>query len=330
MGNTPQLSLSSLVQGFIFSLAADGKALTTVNYYQGNLRRFLWYAKEHGWPDDPRTIDAWKIREFLVYAGTARNRWGTTGNGSENCREPSRTGGWRYYRTLKRFFNWAVQEDFMEKSPLSGIKPKPPKDKPVEPYTPEETRKLVAVCDHDFKKGSGFLGARNKSIILMYLAGGPRLSELANVRLPDLNLQRGRAKVLRKGGEEGTIGFDAPTKKAVWKYLALREERAKNSENAGDWLWLTEEGTRLTVHGLHIAFRRIKKRAGIQSPGAVHKLRHTWALTTLREIKDPFLLQLLLGHKDLTMTRRYCHGLKVEEALSALDKASPVSKLGLS
>src|SRR3989304_358163 len=100
-------SLSSLVRGFVFSLTAEGKAPATVHYFQGNLRRFLCYAGKNGWPEDPRMIDAWKLREFLTYAGSARNRWGATGNGSENCREPSRTGGWRYYRGLRCFFNWA-------------------------------------------------------------------------------------------------------------------------------------------------------------------------------------------------------------------------------
>ena len=213
--------------------------------------------------------------------------------------------------------------------PPSNIKPKPPKEKPVEPYSPEEIRKLVAVCEYDSKKGASFLGAWNKAIILLYLASGGRLREVANLHLSDLDLERGRAKVLRKGGEEGVLGFDAVTKKALWKYLALQDERAKDSGTAGDWLWLTEEGTRLTVDGLHIAFRRIKKRAGVDTTGAIHKLRHTWALNTLREIKDPFLLQLLLGHKDLTMTRRYTKGLKLEEALAALDRASPLERLGL-
>ena len=138
-----QMPLSALVQGFIFSLQAEGKTSTTVSYYQGNLRRFLWYGRQQGWPDDAQAMDSWKIREFLAYAGSARNRWGITGNGSENCREPSKTGGWRYYRTLRFFFNWATSEGLLKKNPLSNIKAKPPKEKPVEPYTLEELRKQL-------------------------------------------------------------------------------------------------------------------------------------------------------------------------------------------
>jgi site-specific recombinase XerD len=76
-------------------------------------------------------------------------------------------------------------------------------------------------------------------------------------------------------------------------------------------------------------FRRIKSRAGVTCSGAVHKLRHTFALNALRGIKDPTLLQLLLGHKSLEMTRRYTQGLKIEEALKAIDKNSPADILGI-
>ena len=145
-----QMSLSTLVQGFVLTLKTEEKAVSTVEFLRGNLRRFLWYTNQKGWLDDVQAIDAWRVREFLGYAATVRNRWGLTGNGSESCRQPSATGGWRYYRTLRRLFNWAIAEGLMEESPLANIKIKPPKEKPVEPYTQEELRKLVSVCDNDF------------------------------------------------------------------------------------------------------------------------------------------------------------------------------------
>lgn len=327
MVNTPQLSLSALVQGFIFSLTAEGKVPATVHYYQGNLKRFLWYAREHGWSDDPRMLDSWKLREFLAYAGTATNRWGATGNGSENCRNPSKTGGWRYYRTLRACLRWAVSEGLLTSNPLSNIKLMPPKQQPVEPYSLEDMRRLIAVCDNDFANGSKFLGSRNKAIILLFVDSGMRLSELANLRLRDIALDKGRAVVQGKGGWQRIVAFNSGTKKALWKYLAFREQKVNDIDS--DWLWVTEERRRLTVNGLHIAFRRIKKRAGVNSYGAVHRLRHTFALNALRGLKDPTLLQLLLGHKSLEMTRRYTQGLKVEEALEAINKASPVDTLGL-
>lgn len=93
MGDRARLSLQTLVQGFIFSLQVEGKVPSTVSCYQGNLRRFLWYAREHDWPDDPLSIDSWMLREFLAYASNARNRWVTEGNGSFGLQTVSMDAG---------------------------------------------------------------------------------------------------------------------------------------------------------------------------------------------------------------------------------------------
>lgn len=53
------LPLSALVQGFILSVKTEGKAPSTVDFLEGNLRRFLWYARQQGWPDDAQAVDAW-------------------------------------------------------------------------------------------------------------------------------------------------------------------------------------------------------------------------------------------------------------------------------
>jgi site-specific recombinase XerD len=327
MGDRVQLTLQTLAQGFIFALQVEGKVPSTVSYYQSNLRRFLWYAVQHNWPEDPRSINPLMLREFLAYAGNAKNRWGARGNGSENCREPSKTGGWRYYRTLRALFRWAIAEKLLEQNPLANIKVNPPKEQPPKPYSSEELRRLIAVCDIDSNNSTQFIGCRNKAIILLYVTTGQRLSELGNLKLDDFSLETGRGIVNGKGGWQRQFAIQPIAKKALWKYIALRERRVKPS--AEDWLWITEEGLRLSVDGIHIAFRRIKKRAGVNGFGAVHRLRHTFALNALRELKDPFLLQLLLGHRTLEMTRRYTQELKIEEALNAMDHTNLANRLGL-
>lgn len=264
----PQVSPSALVQGFILTLKTEGKAPSTVAFLQGNLRRFLWYAKQEGWPDDVRAIDSWRVREFLAYAATASNRWGITGNGCESSREPSATGGWRYYRTLRHLFNWAIAEGLIEESPLANIKVKPPKEKPVEPYTQEELRKLIAVCEYDFANGDRFLGSRNKAIILLFVDTGLRRGEMAGLKVFDVDLEKGRIVFVGKGGWHRVVAFNAGAKKALWRYMLHRPN------NGQPWLWLTEEGVRLTWKGIDSAFSRIKARSGVNGSGGVHKLRH--------------------------------------------------------
>ena len=64
----------------------EGKSPRTVEYYQENLRRFLWYAKEQGWSDDIRLLTEWQIRQFLGYVVNEMHRWGLVGKGSETSR----------------------------------------------------------------------------------------------------------------------------------------------------------------------------------------------------------------------------------------------------
>jgi hypothetical protein len=72
--HSPGASLSSLERGFILICQTEGKSTRTVEYYRDNLRRFLWYAEQKGWPDDARLITEWEIRDFLVgYKITVRN-----------------------------------------------------------------------------------------------------------------------------------------------------------------------------------------------------------------------------------------------------------------
>jgi site-specific recombinase XerD len=132
-------------------------------------------------------------------------------------------------------------------------------------------------------------------------------------------------RVLGKGGKTGIAPFCSKTAKALWAYLAERKWRAK-----ADTFWLTEEGMPFSVEGLVSWFNRLKKRAGVTSPGGVHRLRHTAALQYLRGAHDSFLLQLFLRHESLEMSRRYTQGLKAEEAIAAhRNGASPVEGLGL-
>ncbi|MFC2011444.1 hypothetical protein ACFLUR_04055, partial [Chloroflexota bacterium] len=69
-------SVQSLTKGFVLTQRTDCKSPRTIEYYESNLRRFLWYADQQ----------EWHIREFLGYVSGEGNRWGLSGNGSESSR----------------------------------------------------------------------------------------------------------------------------------------------------------------------------------------------------------------------------------------------------
>src|SRR3989304_9688844 len=99
-------SLTSLVKGFILTQRTDCRSPNTITYYEGILKRFLWYAKWQDWPEDSKLITDWNIREFLAYVSTDINRWGVRGNGSESSRKRATYSTvHHYYCVLKAFFN---------------------------------------------------------------------------------------------------------------------------------------------------------------------------------------------------------------------------------
>lgn len=317
-------SVRSLVKGFTLTLHTDCKSPRTVEYYETNLRRFLWYAGQNEWPDDARLITEWYIREFLAYAGGEGNRWGISGNGSESSRQrASYSTVHHYYSVLRAFFNWCTREGFVSESPVARIKLKNPPMAVVQPFSSNDVLKMIEVCDLDYRSGARLLGSRNKAIILMFLDTGLRLSELTNIKIDDIDSERGWIKVRGKGAKERVVRIGATAQKAVWRYLVYREKN--RSQN----LWITEEGRPMKSGGIKVMVLRLKERAGVTAQGSCHRFRHTFALHFLRRDRNPFNLQYLLGHSDLRMVRHYVSTLGMEDALKAHECASPADSLDL-
>jgi len=318
------IGLQDLVEGFLFSLQADGRAPRTHEYYEKLLRHLLRYAKAQNWPDRINQLEVRHIRQFLSWVSSRSFEY-SAGNGSHRSVEGKPSTAWAYFKAVRRLLNWGVEEGFLEENPAKDIHFKAPPPPPIQPYETEELKRLLAVCELDIRTGAPFIGLRNKAILLLFIDGALRLSELAHLKLPDLSLEQRWVRVLGKGNKIGICPFSARTAKAIWGYLLERKHRAKC-----DALWITEEGASMSTDGLSSLFVRLKMRAGVNTPGRVHRLRHTSALQYLRGAKDPFLLQLFLRHEDLAMSRRYTQGLKQEEAIEAhRNGASPVEGLGL-
>jgi integrase/recombinase XerC len=116
---------------------------------------------------------------------------------------------------------------------------------------------MLQVCDHDYHHNAKFLGSRNRTIILILLDSGLRASELANIKLADIDTERGWIKVLGKGRRERVIRIGKVAQKSLWRYLMYR------GENDRQELWLSEEGRPLQTSGIQSTMDRLKKRAGI-------------------------------------------------------------------
>jgi site-specific recombinase XerC len=246
-------------------------------------------------------------------------------NGSRRIVHRTKDSLWPYYRSLKRFFGWCVQEGYIAHNPMDGIKVDVPKDPPIDPWRPEHISKMVHVLEQDWKVAKTprqrMLAARDQAIFSLFLESFIRLDELAELKVEDIDIDKKRLLV-RKGkmGKGRWTGFGPKTQKCLWRYLGLRQNLA-----CGNELWLTEEGSPLSSRGIQEIFRRLKREAGLQQiKGSIHKMRHTGATTTLKHTRDMKGLKLLLGHETLAMTERYTQFIEAQDALKAYDGQGPL------
>ncbi len=160
---------------------------------------------------------------------------------------------------------------------------------------------------------------RNRALIACYLATGRRLSEILNLRLPDLNQISGEIVVKAKGGDLQIAVLSPKALQLVKRYLRERPKEVPTQR-----LWLTEEGTPLTYWGVQSIFRRLKKRSGIGDKLHCHLLRHHFAQTALEKGAERAALQDMLGHKSDAMSRRYAGAVRQQTAAKMMPKFAPI------
>jgi len=124
-----------------------------------------------------------------------------------------------YYGCVNRFFNWLLEENVLVHNPMERMRPPRVPKQIIQPFSTEDIRRmLVLLGDNSFR------GYRNRAIILTFLDTGLRLSELAAIRLNDIDFDNGIIKVMGKGRKQRFVRVGKETQKAILKYLLQRKD----------------------------------------------------------------------------------------------------------
>lgn len=200
-----------------------------------------------------------------------------------------------YARGVRAFFGYMHREGLIDANRMQKIKmPKVPK-KVVPTFSEKDLERLLAQPDKHTDKGF-----RDYTLMLTLTDTAGRLSEIANLKVEDIDLDNGYLKVMGKGGKERYIPFGQKVAKALLKYKLKHRAEAI----ATDRFFLTNGGRPLTAGRVEKVIGEYGKKAGLKRCYA-HKLRHTSSVMYLRNGGDPFSLQKKLGHSSLQMTRHY-------------------------
>ncbi len=287
-------------------------------YYTEILSRFEWYARSQGWPAGLNLITRSHLRDFLDYVRTEKYRWPEAPRSSYSKAAPATV--YHYGVAVKSFFNWAEQEEYIEVSPGQRLKLAPPQYKEVMPYSDEQVQTFLRLCEDDSRFRYRYLGIRNKAIISLFVDTGLRVTELANIRLADLDPKLRQVRVMGKGAKARVVPINGEARKALKRYLEI-------SPRAGDELWKTSDGLQLTARGIQMVIKHLKKRAGIEEGGGPHRFRHYFATRYLEAGGDLNTLRLLLGHSTLSMVLKYSKYIDIQKALVGHEQFSPLDRL---
>ena len=235
-----------------------------------------------------------------------------------------RAGGWKddtvdsAYRVLKTFFRWLEREGLLLTNPMAKVDRPRRERRLVRPFSPDQLRAFLGVIDTRTA-----LGARNFALCVLLADTGLRVSEALGLRCQDLDFGQGVGRVLGKGRRERIVPLGQTVTRALLAWLKVRGELP-----GMELLFCNRFGQPLKKRGVGEIFHRLGSLAGVAGVRcSPHTLRHTFAVSYLRNGGDVLTLQKILGHATLEMTRRYAE-LADTDAIERHRQASPLDRLG--
>jgi len=269
-----------LIDSFLDSLYIEkGLSNNTVSSYRNDIKSFLlWIDKNSFNPLSINDSDANNYISKLFRDGLKSS--------SVN----------RKISSIKSFYTFLQKKKIIMKSPIADIvMPKQEKYLPIS-MSEEEVERLLNSPDLNIE-----IERRDKAIIELLYATGMRISELTNLKLTDIDINRSVLKVFGKGSKERLVPFGEKAAESISLYLKDRKD-LKSKE-----IFLSNRGTKISRGAFWQRIKIYLKRENLKISISPHTLRHAFATHLLNRGADLRSVQILLGHSDLSTTQIYTH-----------------------
>jgi integrase len=308
--------IKPLAESWLLAGDISRHSKTTLTARRGAIDKLCWFLESRSLS----RCDVHALRAFFKHVMDGHRETGGRWGNPRNIRPTKPGTSATYDRILRAFFNWLISEGEIETSPMERI-PKPV-DRPdqLNPFTEDALHRLIAAAKRTHNP------KRDEALILVMLDTGLRASELCALTVGDIDLQEATLTVREgKGGKSRYLPMAQATRKALYNYLRDRDT------DTDEPLFLSDRGgsagNGLTRHGLRFLFNRLAKAAGIIGVRcSPHTLRHSFAVSYLKNGGNQFALMNLLGHTDTKMTARYVKYSQADVA-QAHRHFSPVANL---
>ena len=217
----------------------------------------------------------------------------------ENGAKPRSTA--RQLSSFRRFFRYIMREGLRDNDPTTDIEmPRIGRSLP-KTLSEEEVDALLNAPNTDEP-----LGHRDRAMLELLYATGLRVSELINLKQSQINFNQGVLRIVGKGDRERLIPLGEEAQRWLKNFIdGPRMEILL--ERQTDYLFPTRRGDCMTRQAFWHIIKRYAKKGGIRKKMSPHSLRHAFATHLLNRGADLRVVQLLLGHSDLSTTQIYTH-----------------------
>lgn len=207
----------------------------------------------------------------------------------------------RVLSALRQFFKFLRETHLREDNPLAEQKT-PRQGRPLpKNISQQQVEALLLAPDTQT-----VLGLRDRAMLELLYACGLRVSELIGLQLQLIHHEQGFLRIIGKGGKERLVPYGEVA--AEWLQRYVHEARPQLYKSSTDVLFLTQQGNVMTRQNFWYAIKRYAVLADIDSELlSPHVLRHAFATHLLNHGADLRVVQLLLGHSDLSTTQIYTH-----------------------
>ncbi len=263
----------------------DGLSRNTLESYRRDLRLFaVWLASERG-----KTLLKAERVDLLGYLVHKFQRHAKPRSAA------------RLLSSLKRLYQYLLREGRVTADPTLQVEaPKLPRSLPRS-LTEEDVERLLTAPDVDTP-----LGLRDRAMLEALYASGLRVSELVSVGVAQVSQDMGVVRIVGKGSKERLVPLGEEALVWIRRYVAQARPEILDGKRT-DALFVTERGQSMTRQAFWHLIRRYAVKAGLSKLISPHTLRHAFATHLLNHGADLRVVQLLLGHADISTTQIYTH-----------------------
>ncbi|KYL33973.1 site-specific tyrosine recombinase XerD [Pseudoalteromonas agarivorans] len=280
--NTELNSNSDFLETFLDSLYLEqGVSENTLSAYRSDLDKFCQFLKG----ESLMTVTSLDIESYLAH----RVDLGL---------KPRSTA--RSISALKRFYQYFVREKRIASSPLENIA-QPKAGQPL-PKTLSEAEVEALLSAPNIEEP---MGLRDKAMLELLYATGLRVTELVGLRMEQINLRQSVVFVKGKGNKERLVPLGEEA--MYWLEQFLKGGRAQMIKHATDFVFPSKRGVGMTRQTFWHRIKHYAILASIESDLSPHTLRHAFATHLLNHGADLRVVQMMLGHSDLSTTQIYTH-----------------------